>query len=130
MSKPREIGTVEVLTMRVYTTERGEFAVDPGTYPVCHNPRSGRISLLLTGRPAERVVTTERIGDGMFTVGAHDAVSGELTTFPQGYWTAAEFAELLDDPVAIEGHPMQRLRFRVIPAPVLDPNPTEPERGN
>jgi hypothetical protein len=113
MEKRSQVGTVEILRLRVYTTEKGEYVVEPGIYPVFHDARTGRYSYLLEGRSSERIEPSfQPIGEGMFMVRpGGDKVSGPATTFPYGYWSEVEFADLLTDPSATEGDPQQRLRF-------------------
>lgn len=109
------VGSMELLKLRVYETETGDMAVEPGTYPLVRQP-SGHYSVMLRGRPSRREMRTERLGPGLFAMRCNDAVRGPEWEFPHGYWTAAEFAELLKDPVALEGHPDQRLRFHLVGA--------------
>lgn len=115
-----QIGTMELLRKRVYTTESGEMAVEPGTYPVMRHADQ-RISLLLTGRSNRHTPGSfDVLGDGMFAVQpGGDRQDGAPVDFPYGYWSPEQFADLLTWEGCIDGHPEQRLRFTLTEAPGL-----------
>lgn len=109
-----QIGTVELLRPRVYPFDGGDMFVEPGTYPVVWHP-GGQVTFLLTGRHSRHAGTDVReLGDGLFMVRpGYDESDGDEVEFPYGCWSPTAFAELIDDPVAIERHPDQRLRFNI-----------------
>lgn len=106
------IGTVELLRPRVYPFDGGDMSVEPGVYPVVWHP-GGHVTFLLTGRRSHHTSNdVQSRGGGMFLVRpGHDEHEGDEFEFPYGCWSPTDFAALLDDPVAIEGHRDQRLRF-------------------
>jgi hypothetical protein len=109
-----QIGTVEVLRFRIYNTESGSMAVDPGVYPVLRHP-DRHVSLMLTGRKNHRTPGSfEVLEPGLFALNSPvDDPTGEPVEFPYGYWSPSEFEELLRWKGATDGQPEQRLRFRL-----------------
>jgi hypothetical protein len=114
MSASEPIGTVEILRHRVYTTDSGDLSVSPGVYPI-HRSEFGIYSFMLRGRLSKWVAPEmETLEPGMFMIRpGGDKPRGSELPCPYGHWTPKAFAELLADPVATEGHPDQRLRFRL-----------------
>lgn len=114
----RQVGTVEILTLRVYPLDTNtahsptltEVVVQPGVYPV-YRGEYGETYWLLTGRI--NWGRHRRMGDGMFTLGAGDDASGPQVVFPSRVFGTEAFADLRAEPVCAEGDPRQRLRFNI-----------------
>lgn len=112
-----EIGTVEVLRMRVYPLdpEMGHEAlattvvVEPGTYPLHRDFNA--YYWMMTGHINARGFT--KIGDGLFTMAKWDEASGPEVTFPSRRYGPDQWAEFLAEDVCTEGHPQQRLRITI-----------------
>lgn len=111
----RRIGTVRILRERIYTIDpearwddvnATTVVVEPGEYPVYR--RGDTTYWMLTGHLNTRGF--ERLGDGLFAInGGHEASEDEVT-FPSKRLGPHEFADLLADPVCLDG-PEQRLVF-------------------
>lgn len=113
-----EIGTVEVLRLRIYGhPEGGDIAVEPGVYPLVSEP-DGTIRWIMRGRRSvRRTGRFESLGDGLYAVSASgDEVIGEDDEqFPSKPFTRSQFREFVTThPVCHEGGPEQRLRIRVL----------------
>ena len=112
---PRQIGTVKVLAVRIYTIDPEQdvsdvnattAVVEPGEYPVY---REGDVTYwMLTGNVNKRGF--ERLGDGLFAINNYCEATLLKVTFPSKRFGPAEFADLLVDPVCVEG-PDRRLVF-------------------
>lgn len=112
----RKIGTVEILQLRVYPLDaegRDDFrttvVVGPGTYDVY---REGMTTFwMMTGQVNRRGF--ERLGDGMFSIVQGDVSSGIEVQFPSKRFGPDEWQAFLAEPVCTDGHPEQRLHFRL-----------------
>lgn len=118
------IGTVEVLVVRIYPSDPDKgwtdgddgVAVKPGGYPVLR--RDGHVWWEMHGRTNRREVVTQDLPhEGMFTLTAYDRPGLRRTTVRSPLYDAEDFAALLTEPVATEGHPEQRLRFHLTTRP-------------
>lgn len=117
MSEFRQIGTVEILRARVYRIDPQlnknltghEALVQPGEYPVI----SDGLSYLWIMRGKLTNASVNR-GDGlfMFTPGVDTTIDVEVQ-FTSPFFGPDEWQDLLDHPIATEGHPDQRLRFKI-----------------
>jgi hypothetical protein len=115
-----QIGTVEILKARVYpldavslTDERQQVWVEPGVYPVYKD--YGAIFWIMTGVLSYGSGMFRKIGDGMFLVNSEgDERSDVEVKFPSRRFGEDQFKTFLrSDLAAREGHPDQRLRFRL-----------------
>lgn len=105
-----EIGTVEVLQVRVYNRSPEDstpMIVAPGVYPLFFE--DGEYFWLMTGHFNERGVRS--LGDGMFLVNMGDVPSDEHVVFSSLRFTPEAFEDMGE--VREEGHPEQRLRITV-----------------
>lgn len=120
MHDPIQVGTVEILRMRVYNLDpysRDDNAtsvmVYPGTFPV-YRLSGGAHLWMMTGQLNNRL---ERMGDGMFGLHNGDVPSGIEVTFPSRTFGPDEWRDMLAHPQATEGDPQQRLRFEMNEVP-------------
>lgn len=113
MREPEQIGTVEIPLGREYPLDaqatedpnRTWVVVPPGEYPVYSNGLV--IFWVMTGTPR-----SNRLGDGLFTLGVGEEVGPEVT-FQSKHFGPEEFQrDILDSPVAQPG-PEQRLNFKI-----------------
>jgi hypothetical protein len=115
-----QIGTVELLTVRIYPLDpetadhplSTSVVVESGTYPVYRQVDA--YYWIMTGHVNARGAT--KIGDGMFTLAEWDAPSGPEVKFPSRRYGPEQFADFLAESVCTEGHPDQRLRFALTKA--------------
>lgn len=115
MSGRRRIGTVQILRTRIYNIDPEARAddvnattvvVEPGEYPVYR--RGDTTYWMLAGHLNKRGF--ERLGDGLFAINPGDESSDDEVVFPSKQLGPQEFADLLTDPVCLDG-PEQRLVF-------------------
>ena len=115
--KHEQIGTVEITQLRIYpidayadmnSHETTTVVVDAGEYPVYRNMDA--VYWMMTGRVNLR--GSEKLGDGLYALHQGDARSPIEVRFPSAMYGPDEFAELLADPVCVDG-PSQRLRFKL-----------------
>lgn len=113
----RQVGTVRILAVRIYNLDpearpddpnASTVVVEPGEYPVYR--RGDTTYWMLTGRLNTRGF--ERLGDGLFGINAGDEPSDDEVVFPSKRLGPNEFADLLTDPVCLDG-PAQRLVFNL-----------------
>jgi hypothetical protein len=110
-----QIGTVEVLRLRVYPAPGGgDTAVPPGVYPLIREP-DGTIRWLMRGRRSTwSQPRVEELGDGMFSVsGGGDMPRGKEIDVPSPGMDQEQFRSFLADPLVRDGGPDQRLRIKV-----------------
>jgi hypothetical protein len=115
MSEFKEIGVVEILATRIYPLDpqnssliRTEVSVEPGTYRVFSDGFSH--FWLMHGH---LTLNSIRLGDGMFTFTPRADMTVDIEVqFTSLIYGPDEWTNFLkNEPVAIEGHPDQRLRF-------------------
>jgi hypothetical protein len=113
MSTPTRIGTVEILRQRIYSLDaeshddtRSTVIVEPGTFDLFSNGLT--TWWMMRGQLNER--GPWRLGDGMFSMGGGDRLSGIEVVFPSKRFGPDEWAELLAETTFTEGHPDQRVR--------------------
>lgn len=113
----RQVGTVEILRVRIYPIDPEQdvsdinattAVVEPGEYPVYRE--SGATWWMLDGYVNKRGF--ERLGDGLFAINPGDEPTEESVRFPSRRIGPDEFADLLADPVCVDG-PEQRLVFKL-----------------
>jgi hypothetical protein len=114
----RQIGTVEILRLRIYNIDpddeySDEVAVEPGECPVL--VEDGVYFWRMRGRLSRRVgADVAALGDGMFMVSPGvDVQVGDEIEFSSRRFSADEFQALLSDDVCREGDTSQRLRFNI-----------------
>lgn len=109
----RQIGTVEILQTRTYALDmeslqpQTEVVVDPGVFPLYREHDT--TFWVMSG-----VINTggfRRAGDGLFVMTPGDVASEIPATFPSKAYGPDEWKELVEHPVAQEGHWEQRLRI-------------------
>jgi hypothetical protein len=110
-----EIGTVEVLNTRVYPLDPNNHdnlattvVVNPGTYPLYRHHDA--MYWMMTGQINRNGF--DKIGDGLFLMGAGDVGEGPEVRFPSPRFGPEQWAKFLTEPFCTEGHPDQRLRIR------------------
>lgn len=107
-----QIGTVEVLKLRIYTDPEtfDDRIVEPGTYPVFLDEETAEVFWVMQGR---RVIPRglQNLGDGMFLVREGDEPVGETVEFSSPRFSWHRFQTMGE--VREEGHPEQRLRFHL-----------------
>jgi hypothetical protein len=111
----QKVGSVRILRTRIYCIDPEQdvsdiaattAVVEPGEYPVY---RDGDTTFwMLSGHVNARGF--ERLGDGMFAIQPGDAATDTEVRFPSKRLGPEEFADLLADPVCVDG-PDQRLVF-------------------
>jgi hypothetical protein len=105
---PEQVGTVELLKVRIYpidpknhADDRAEVIVQPGTYPLyCDH---GVYYWMMTGEVNTRGF--RKIGDGMFSMTPWDQTSGVEVTFPSDRFGSEQFTDFRNEPVCTKGHP-------------------------
>jgi len=116
---PRQIGTVEILTRRIYHLDSAmahepnatTVVVEPGRYKLYRNGIS--IYWLMAGRINTGRV--RRLGDGMLSMMPNDEAGGPLVRFPSRTFGPDEWDKFrLTDPTAQDGHPDQRLKISML----------------
>lgn len=116
MTEHEQVGTVEILRLRVYPLDpetrsdplSTSVVVEPGTYPLYR--AGGARYWVMTGRRNGRHM---RIGDGAWVIGGPDEGVGPELTFPSPMFGPDEWTELLAEPTFTEGHVEQRCRVVV-----------------
>jgi hypothetical protein len=111
------VGAVEILRLRIYPLDSEtadhdlstSIVVEPGAYPLYRYMDA--YFWMMTGRINRRGFT--KIGDGLFGMSGSDEPIGPLVTFPSQRFGPEQLADLMAEPSATEGHPDQRLRFRL-----------------
>lgn len=110
-----KIGSVRILRERIYPLDAAQdvgdinattVVVPPGDYPVYRDGDT-------TWWQLNGYVNTRgfhRLGDGLFSINGGDAPSEQHVEFPSQRLGPQEFADLLADPVCVDG-PEQRLVF-------------------
>jgi len=110
----QQIGTVEILRLRVYPLDPAtadhplstSVVVDPGVYPLyrCMDARYWMMTGRLNGRGPVKM------GDGLFSIQSSDEANSAEVRFPSPTFGPEQWADLLDDPTFAEGHAEQRMR--------------------
>lgn len=111
-----QIGTVEVLRLRMVPLDATSDAtspgiriiVEPGRYPLYSDGFSHL--WVMSGRIDGNSI---RRGDGLFALTGGDNPIDVWVQAPSRVFGPDEFKELLDDPLATEGHADQRLRITI-----------------
>jgi hypothetical protein len=111
-----QVGTVEILRARTYAIDpmnkdilATEAVVMPGSFPLMSDGYTylWLMTGVLNGNSMRR-------GDGMFVMGNSDMpIDGLTVTFPSPSFGPSEWKDMINDPVATEGHPEQRLRITI-----------------
>lgn len=123
MSKPNDsgngfkrVGTVEILKARIYPLDaeshdatRTTVVVEPGQYPLYGDGLT--TFWMMRGNLNQRGVW--RMGDGMFGLYESDVPTEIEVAFPSRRYGPDEWADLLADPLFVEGHADQRVRVTI-----------------
>lgn len=110
----KQIGLVEVLTLRIYTRPDGsEVAVEPGTYPILQKADQ-TIYWTMTGHLNDRNRTRPIQGmEGAFFLYPGDHITDVEATVDSKPFTPDEFWDFMSsDPLIVDG-PDQRLRIEM-----------------
>ena len=110
----REIGTVEILQLRIYRPAgrfSDEVVVPPGVYPLFLTPEHLRY-WRMTGNKNERIEQIHKDDEGSISLlHPDDRPTGPEVEILSPSFNTQEWRRLLAEPVCREGHPEQRLRI-------------------
>lgn len=105
---PRTVGTVEITRDRMYPVDPdrdtldGQALVEPGHYPLRHDPQADAYWFDLAGTTLGIDIQTTALGDGMFTLDHHLTRTDAEVAFRSDLFTAVELFALCD-PRATDG---------------------------
>ncbi len=124
MNEPEQVGTIEMLTMRVYPLDpnakadvhRTTVVVQPGIFPVYR--KFDTYYWMMSGRINGRGF--EKLGDGLFSMNEGDSEAGPEVTFPSPTFGVEQFRDFLAESLCTEGDPAQRLRFTLTESVAAD----------
>jgi hypothetical protein len=113
MIKPRKVGTVEILVLRVYpidprnfNKDRTEVVVQPGVFDLYRQAEM----FFWVMRGEINLRGFQPLGHDIFTVNSDDEGSGVMVEFPSAYFSDVDFRDCLACHEFTEGHPAQRVR--------------------
>lgn len=114
--KPRKVGTVEILVLRIYpidprnfNEDRTEVIVQPGMFDLYR--QADVFFWVMCGEINIRGF--QPLGHGISTANPNDEGNGIVVEFPSAYFSDVDFRDCLAHPEFIEGNPAQRVRVIV-----------------